>query len=118
MDRLTVKTTEEIEIMKEGGRKLAVIRDQVAKMIGPGMTTAQLDKEADELIRKAGGYPSFKMVAGYKHATCINVNDEVVHGVPGERVIQNGDKIGVDVGFFYMGFHTDTAVTVMVGGGK
>ena len=112
MNRLTIKTPEEIKIMAGGGRKLAEIRDLLASMVKVGMTTAELDGLADELIAKAGGKPSFKMVPGYKWATCINVNDVVVHGIPGSYKIKSGDKIGIDVGMCYKGFHTDTSITV------
>lgn len=100
--------------MAEGGRKLARVRDETAGQIKAGMTTAEIDQIADKLIREEGGEASFKMVPGYKHATCININEEVVHGIPGKRIIEPGDIVGLDVGFFYKGFHTDTAVTIRV----
>ncbi len=112
MDKLTIKTQAEIEIMAEGGKKLARIRDEAVRAVEPGMTTAQLDKLVDELIEKAGGVASFKMVRGYHHATCININDIVVHGMPGNYKIKSGDKVGIDLGLYYKGFHTDTSVTI------
>ncbi|MBI2587358.1 M24 family metallopeptidase [Candidatus Amesbacteria bacterium] len=112
MDKLTIKTQAEIEIMAEGGKKLARIRDEAVRAVEPGMTTAQLDKLVDELMAKAGGKASFKMVRGYHHATCININDIVVHGMPGNYKIKSGDKVGIDLGLYYKGFHTDTSVTI------
>jgi methionyl aminopeptidase len=114
MDKQTTKTTEEIKIMTEGGRILRNIRDMVAAAVKPGVKTIELEKMANKIIEKAGGKPSFKMVPGYHWATCINLNDVVVHGIPGETVIREEDKVGIDVGLFYKGFHTDTATTVIV----
>ena len=113
MTKVTIKTAAEVKIMTEGGEKLARIRDEVARAVKPGMITGELDRIADELITKAGGKASFKMVAGYKWATCINVNDVVVHGIPGKEKIKPGDKVGIDVGMFYRGWHTDTSTTAV-----
>ncbi|OGC93163.1 type I methionyl aminopeptidase [Candidatus Amesbacteria bacterium RIFCSPHIGHO2_02_FULL_47_9] len=111
---MTIKTAREIEIMREGGKMLAKIRDDAVRAVCPGMTTAQLDGIIDKAIERTGGMPSFKMVKGYHHATCINVNEVVVHGIPGSYKIKDGDKVGIDLGLFYKGFHTDTSVTVTV----
>ncbi len=112
MTKLTIKTGKEIAIMAEGGAKLAEIRDKVVKAVKPGVNAIELDKLADKLIIQAGGKPSFKMVPGYRWATCININDVVVHGIPDSYKIKTGDKVGIDIGFFYKGWHTDTSVTV------
>lgn len=112
MTKMTIKTDDGIKIMAEGGRLLARVRDKVAQAVKPGVTTLQLDKLADKLITEAGGQASFKMVPGYRLATCINVNDTVVHGIPSSYKIKSGDKVGIDIGMFYKGFHTDTSVTV------
>lgn len=114
MPKITIKSAEELEIMRIGGRKLAVIRKAVADAVRPGITTAELDRIADDLINQSGGKASFKMVPGYHHATCININEVVVHGIPGKNIIREGDIVGIDVGLFYKGFHTDAAVTVGV----
>lgn len=114
MDKFQLKTEAEIVVMAEGGAKLALVRDALANFVKPGMTTMDIEKEAMRLIKEQGGKASFAMVPGYKYATCINVNDEVVHAVPNERIIKSGDIVGIDVGIFYKGFHTDTAVTVLV----
>lgn len=115
MNSFSLKTPHEIAVMTEGGKRLAEVRDALAASVMPGMKTIEIDKLATELIKKLGGKASFAMVPGYKHATCINVNDEVVHAIPGSRVIQSGDVVGIDVGIFYKGFHTDTAVSVLAG---
>jgi methionyl aminopeptidase len=115
MDRFTIKTPEEIKIMAEGGKMLGEIRDSVASAVRPGITSEELENLACGLIEKTSGQASFKMVKGYKHATCISINDVVVHGIPDREVIGEGDIVGVDVGLFYRGFHTDTAVTVGTG---
>ena len=100
--------------MAQGGQILGNIRDTLASAVKPGIKTKDLEKMASEMIEKAGGQASFKMVPGYHWATCINLNEVVVHGIPDETVIGDGDKVGIDVGLFYKGYHTDTATTVMV----
>ncbi|MEK9201086.1 MAG: type I methionyl aminopeptidase [Patescibacteria group bacterium] len=114
MKKLDFKTPVEIKIMAEGGAKLAVVRDSLAAAVKAGMTGVELDSLADILINQSGGKASFKMVPGYHHSTCINVNEEVVHSIPTSRAFEAGDIIGIDVGIYYKGFHTDTAVTVAV----
>lgn len=118
MDKLTIKTEAEIEIMAEGGELISEIRNKIADLVRPGITTGELDRKAEELIIAAGGKASFKMVSGYHWATCINLNDVVVHGIPDSQVIKTGDKVGIDLGMYYKGFHTDTATTVMCSGTK
>lgn len=118
MPKISIKTQEEIAIMTEGGKKLHDIREQTAKAVRVGMTTEEVDAIADKLITRSGGEASFKLVPGYKHATCINVNDVVVHGIPGKLKILKGDKVGIDVGLYYKGFHTDTSTTVVVANPK
>lgn len=94
---------------------LGEIRDKVAMAVKPGVSSGELEKLANDLIEKTPGKASFKMVEGYRHATCISINDVVVHGIPGEEIINEGDIVGIDVGLYYKGFHTDTAVTVGAG---
>jgi len=114
MTGINLKTEKEIAIMAEGGKKLSRIRNFLISQIKPGIKTIELENLAQEEIFKAGGEPSFKTVKGYNWATCVSVNDEVVHGIPGARVIQEGDIVGLDVGLLYKGFHTDTAWTIFV----
>lgn len=113
--KLIPKRREEIEAMRINGGKLAQIKEELKKLIRPGVTPVKVDKRADELILSMGGKPSFKMVKGYQWATCININDGVVHGIPNRISFKEGDVVSVDVGMFYKGFHTDSAFTVPVG---
>ncbi len=111
--KFQIKTPEEIEIMKEGGQKLAQIKKELAKKVVIGGNAYEVDKLAEELIVKAGGEPSFKKVSGYYWTTCINVNEGIVHGIPKESIVfKDGDLVSVDVGMFYKGFHTDTSFSV------
>jgi methionyl aminopeptidase len=114
MTDIQVKSEREIKIMAEGGRILDEVRQKTAELVRPGITTGEVDAFADQLITRAGGQASFKMVPGYKHATCININEVVVHGIPGKEKVKSGDIVGIDVGVFYKGFHTDGAVTLRV----
>ncbi|TSC54376.1 MAG: hypothetical protein LiPW16_25 [Microgenomates group bacterium LiPW_16] len=111
---IPIKTKEEIEKMKEGGKILAKILEEIKKEVKSGITTLELDKRAEELIKQSGGKPSFKMVKGYKWITCMCVNEVVVHGVPGNYKLKEGDVLGIDIGLFYKGFHTDMAWTLRV----
>lgn len=115
MHKLSIKTPAQIRIMAEGGHKLARIRQALVEAVKPGVTGLQLEKLAVKLIAAAGGQPSFQMVPGYDWATCININDIVVHGIPNSTKLKTGDVIGIDVGIYYRGFHTDTSVSVAVG---
>lgn len=112
---ISTKTAQELEVMKEGGKKLAEIKRELKGLIKPGIKAINLDKRAEELILNAGGEPSFKMVENYSWPTCINVNEGVVHGVPSDKPFQEGDLVSVDVGMYYQGFHTDTSFTVGAG---
>jgi len=113
-----IKTKKDIEIMAEGGRKLAKVMQAIKKKVAPGISTRELDKLAELLIKKEGGIPSFKMVKGYKFATCMCVNDCVVHGIPADYRLKEGDILGIDIGMHYKGFHTDMAWTVKVQSSK
>src|SRR3989344_2815490 len=112
---IKIKTPEEIEIMAEGGKKLAQIKNELRKMILPGAIPQDLDKKAEDLVHDLGGEPSFKMVKNYHWTTCININDGVVHGIPTKLPFRNGDIVKVDVGIFYKGFHNDSAFSAPVG---
>lgn len=111
---ISAKTKDQIKIMQEGGQKLASVRDKLVSRIGPGVSLEQLDQAALEFIKKEGGQASFAMVPGYRWATCINVNEGVVHGIPDNTKIREGDVVSIDVGMYYKGFHTDTSTTVAV----
>lgn len=112
---MIVKTKEEIAIMREGGAKLGGILVQLLEFAQVGITLPALESLADELIIKAGGTASFKTVKGYKWATCLCVNDVVVHGIPNAYTLKDGDLLTIDVGILYQGFHTDTAWTKSIG---
>ncbi|MEK7503963.1 MAG: type I methionyl aminopeptidase [Patescibacteria group bacterium] len=115
MHKITLKTDAEIAIMAEGGKLLAFVRDETVKKIKPGMTTLEIDQIATKLIKEVGAEPSFSKVPGYHHATCINLNDVVVHGVPNSQTIKNGDLVSLDVGLYWKKFHSDTSITVIAG---
>lgn len=110
---IIVKTPQEIKIMAEAGSKLANIRNTLAQMVQPGITPLEIEKRAQGLIKKQGGRPSFQMVKNYRWATCININDGVVHGIPTPIPFKEGDLVSIDVGMLYKGLHTDTSVTVL-----
>jgi methionyl aminopeptidase len=103
-----------LQIMTEGGRRLGRIKGQLAEMVKEGVTPLEIDLVADRLILEGGDKPSFKMVHGYKYATCINVNEGMVHGIPGRTPFRPGDVVKIDMGLFHEGFHLDTAITVQV----
>ena len=102
--------------MHEGGAKLGGILRKLLTLAQPGVRLLDIDKEADALIAASGGTPSFKTVKGYKWATCLCVNEVVVHGVPTEYVLKEGDVFTIDIGLAYKGFHTDTAWTKIIRG--
>lgn len=111
-----VKTPEEIAVMREGGKILAQIQRELVAAVREGMTTAELDLIARKLFAGRGVEPSFLGYQGYPAAICVSVNDEVVHGIPrADRVLKSGDLVSLDLGALSKGFHTDTAVTVVVG---
>lgn len=113
---INIKTPEEIEIMRECGRIVARALSAMAAAIEPGkVTTADLDKVGEEVLENAGARPSFKGYRGFPAAACISVNEEVVHGIPGLRVLQEGDIVSLDIGAFFEGFHGDSAWTYPVG---
>lgn len=102
--------------MRAGGHKLASILNQVVTSAKPGASLSELDSLANKLLTQTGGEPGFKRVAGYDWATCINVNDGVVHGIPHPHsILKQGDLVSVDLGLYYQGYHTDTSTTVVVG---
>lgn len=113
--QIELKTKEEIAKMRLGGKIASRILDELKSKVKAGVTTAELDKMAAKMIVHAGAKPSFKGFNGYPNALCVSVNDEVVHGIPKARVLKNSDIVGLDIGVFYQGFHTDTARTYGVG---
>ena len=113
---VTIKSAREIELMREAGRVLAIVHDELGKAIKPGMTTYAIDKLGEEIIRSYGCIPSFLNYEGYPASICVSVNDEVVHGIPSKkRYIKEGDIVSLDAGVIYKGYHSDAARTHAVG---
>lgn len=115
---IKIKTKEEIQTMKEGGKILAEILNKLAETVRPGITTNDLEKLARELVLYYKVRPSFLGYDGYPAALCTSVNEEIVHAVPSERVLKDGDVLKLDMGISHKGFHTDSAVTIVVGDSK
>lgn len=109
------KTELEINLMREAGRIVAKTHEQLAKAVQVGITTLELDQIAEQVIRSHGATPSFKGYNGFPGSICASVNDELVHGIPGPRKLQDGDIISIDVGAYYQGYHGDSAWTYRVG---
>lgn len=113
---ITLKSKTEIETMREANRIIAKTREILAPMIKPGVSTWELDEAAEAHIRSCGAIPAFKGLYNFPATLCVSINDEVVHGIPSkERVLQEGDIIGIDMGTIVDGFYGDSAVTYAVG---
>lgn len=109
------KSQAEIEIMREAGRIVAETHREIAKVIEPGITTKEIDAIAEREIRKRGATPSFKGYNGFPASICASVNEELVHGIPGNRKLVEGDIISIDIGAYYREYHGDSAWTYPVG---
>ncbi|MGC9333191.1 MAG: type I methionyl aminopeptidase [Anaerolineae bacterium] len=113
---ITLKSAHELALMREAGRIVAEVLAEVRRVAAPGITTADLEVVAERIIvDKHGAIPSFKGYRGFPSMVCASVNEEIVHGIPGARVLQEGDIVSVDVGVIYKGYHGDAATTVGVG---
>jgi len=112
---IIIKSEREIAIMRQAARIVATVLDILSRQVRPGMKTKELDIIAAGEVEKLGAKPSFKGYRGFPANLCVSVNDEVVHGIPGERILREGDIVSLDLGAFFMGFHGDGAVTVGVG---
>lgn len=110
-----LKTARQIDQMRQAGRIVAKVLALMPELVKPGVKTRTLDTAAHELIIKAKALPSFKGYRGYPASICTSVNEEIVHGIPSERVLQEGDIVSIDVGAIYHGFQGDAAVTLGVG---
>ncbi len=109
---VTIKSPREIELMREAGRILARVHEELGKELRPGMSTLDVDRLGEEMIRSFGCEPSFKNYQGYPASVCVSVNEEVVHGIPcRERILQEGDIVSLDAGVIYKGYHSDAART-------
>jgi methionyl aminopeptidase len=110
---IQLKTPEEIQIMLEGGKKLARVKNALSQAVKAGVRASDIEDLAVKLIKEEGAEASFKKVPGYHWATCINVNEGLVHGIPVSSLIfRSGDLVSIDVGVYYKGFHTDTSISV------
>jgi len=130
---ITIKTKEEISAMKKGGKILKSVIDALGEMVEIGVSGKEIEAEAERLIKENGGIPNFKGQGGFPSCLCFSINEEIVHGVPGERVLKEGDIVTLDLGIFFplekfvekidkerypnlmKGFHTDMARTYVVG---
>jgi methionyl aminopeptidase len=112
---IVLKTKEEIETMRQAGRIAAMTLDMVGENIAPGMTTSQVDMLVEDFIRSHGAIPGFKNYQGYPASACVSIDDEVVHGIPGKRVIREGEIVSVDVGTIVDNYYGDHARTFAIG---
>ncbi|MDO4279258.1 MAG: type I methionyl aminopeptidase [Lachnoclostridium edouardi] len=113
---VSIKSEREIELMREAGRILAVTHEELEKAIKPGMSTWEIDRLGERIIRGYGCIPSFKNYNGYPASICVSVNDQVVHGIPSKNhIIKEGDIVSLDAGVIYKGYHSDAARTHGVG---
>ena len=113
---VTIKSQKEIELMRESCRLLSIAHDELGKALKPGMSTYEIDKLGEDMIRSFGCVPNFKNYHGYPASICVSVNDEVVHGIPSKkRILQEGDIVSLDAGLIYKGYHSDAARTHGVG---
>jgi len=113
---ITLKSARELVLMREAGRIVAQVLAEIRAAVEPGMTTADLEAIADRIIvQEHGAIPSFKGYRGFPGMVCASLNEEIVHGIPGQRLLRQGDIVSVDVGAIYEGYHGDAAITVGVG---
>ena len=112
---ITLKSSHEIDLMRRSGKITAAARALAGEMVKPGVTTQEINDAVERFIRKQGAVPSFLHYNGYPASACISVNDEIIHGIPGKRVLQEGDIVSVDVGAYIGGFHGDCAATFPCG---
>ena len=113
---VSIKSANEIELMRESCRRLSIVHKELEEAIRPGISTLDIDRLGEKLIRSLGGIPNFLHYNGYPASICVSVNDEVVHGIPSKhRILQEGDIVSLDAGLIYKGFHSDAARTHAVG---
>ena len=113
---VSIKSAKEIELMREAGRLLSITHEELRKAIKPGISTYEIDRLGEEIIRSYGCIPNFLHYNGYPASICTSVNEEVVHGIPSKnRILKEGDIISLDAGLIYKGYHSDAARTHAVG---
>lgn len=108
---ISVRSEREIDLLREANQIVARVHDALHELIKPGITTGELDAAAEEIILESGAKPAFKGYQGFPASTCISVDEVIVHGIPGERVVNEGEVVSVDVGVLYKGYYGDAAVT-------
>lgn len=113
---VTIKTAREIALMREAGRILAAVHEELRKFVGPGISTLEIDQKCEEIIRDYGCIPSFLNYEGYPASVCVSINEEVVHGIPRpDRFLMDGDIVSLDTGVIYQGYQSDAARTWGIG---
>lgn len=113
---ITVKSSREIELMREAGKRLEYVHNKLGELVKPGISTWEIDKAGEKLIREQGCIPNFLNYNGFPASICVSVNEEVVHGIPKKnRILQDGDIVSLDAGLIYKGYHSDAARTHTVG---
>ena len=112
---ITLKSSHEIQLMRQAGKITAAARALAGAMVAPGITTREIDKAVRRFIKSKGAQPSFLGYGGFPASVCVSVNDEVIHGIPGNRVLKEGDIVSIDVGAFKDGYHGDCAGTYPCG---
>lgn len=113
---VTIKSSREIELMRQAGKILAKVHEALGNELRSGLSTLEIDRLGEDMIRSFGCEPSFKNYCGYPASVCVSVNEEVVHGIPvADRILQEGDIVGLDIGVIYEGYHSDAARTHGVG---
>src|SRR3989339_1305739 len=112
---IRIKTPEELLVLREAGKILSGIVDGIKSSVKVGMTTGEIDSIADSLIQRNGVVSAFKGYRGFPACTCVSVNEEVIHGIPGKRLLKDGDVVGVDIGIVHRDYYSDMAVTLGIG---
>ena len=113
---IEIKSAREVELMTEAGRILEIVHNELGKALHPGMSTLEIDRLGEEIIRSYGCTPSFLNYNGYPASICVSVNEEVVHGIPSsKRILKEGDIVSLDAGVIYKGYHSDAARTHGIG---
>ena len=113
---VSIKSAREIALMREACRIIATVHEELGKELKPGMSTLDVDRKAEEMIRSYGCIPNFKNYNGFPGSVCVSINEQVVHGIPNrKRIIQEGDIVSLDMGCIYKGYHSDAARTHAIG---
>lgn len=113
---IVLKSAHELALMRDAGRIVAEVLERLREEVAPGITTGDLERIAEEIIvKRYGAVPSFKGYRGFPGMVCTSINEEIVHGIPGKRVLREGDIVSIDVGVIHKGYHGDAAITVAVG---